>query len=247
MANKVVLGVLLVIIGASFGVGTLVGMQIGGGVDAPADDAPTSDEPTEAPAAGGDGAGSSSTDVDETPTSTSGEQRTTVPPRQFDEAEIARYVVQFVNDERTERDLEELTTGGSTAESVRAMAHAHSVAMADEGEATHDVDGVDTAGRYKNDGLYDRCKFEAVDGNYIRQPNADFESLGLTKAGQHYEADGETQFNGDERAVARTIVDGWMESSEYSERVLIEGPSLVGVGVEVTDAGTVFVTADVCS
>lgn len=253
MANKAVLGVLGVIIFASFGVGILVGMQLGGGVDAPTNGVQTTDDPTDTPSNDGEASDgdasdgeSSASEGTEAATATPLEQRTTVPPRRFDEAEIAEYVVQFVNDGRQDRGLEALSTSESTAEEVRAMAQEHSVAMADEGEMAHEIDGAGTAGRYKDAGLYDRCKFNYVEKTGVRQPDTDFEALALTKAGQPYDADGETQFDGDERAVARTIVDNWMESSEDNEGVLIVGASLVGVGVEVTDAGNVFVTANVC-
>lgn len=242
MVNKTAVGLLAVVIVASLGVGIMLGLQLGtsGGTDVTAGGGQSTDESTAVPAGNGDSTAT-------TGNSPSATQRTTIPARQFNEEEIANYVVQFINQEREGRGLQTLSTDGTTADTVAAMASNHSIAMANLGKTAHKIDGVDTSGRYRNYDLYDRCKFKSPEGSYISQPDADFESVGLTRVGTQYQDDGETKFNGDERDVARAIVDGWMESSEYRERVLINGPTVLGVGVEVTDGGTAFVTADVCA
>lgn len=244
MVNKTAVGLLGVIIVASLGVGILIGMQLGGG-DAPVAASPSTDGPTETQT--GDQDDGMRSDATATPTENPAEPRTTVPARQFDEGEIASHVAQFVNDERRERGRQQLSASDSTATSVAEMASDHSVAMADEGTVSHEINGVGTAGRYKNYELFERCKFKSPEGSYIQQPDEKFEMVGMTYAGTHYENGGEEQFNGDERSVARAIVDDWIQSSEYTERFLMKGPTRMGVGIEVTDGGKVFATVDLCA
>ena len=245
MVNKTAVGLLGVVIVASLGVGVLIGMQRGGGADTATTTVPSSGDQTGTPTPSQSGTSSSSTT--ETPAGESTEQRTTIPARQFDEGEIASHVAEFVNQERQNRDLQRLETGDATSTTVAAMARNHSVGMADAGNVTHEVEGVDTAGRYRQNELFERCKFKSPEGSYIRQPDEEFELIGMSYAGTPYQDDGEEQFNGDERAVARAIVDDWMQSSEYSERLLVKGPTRMGVGVEVTDGGKVYATMDVCA
>lgn len=245
MVNKTAIGMLGVIIVASLGVGIVIGMQLGTGDAAPDTASPTEAGESEMPA--GDETESDSPESTATPTENPSEQRTPIPARQFDEEEIAFHVAQFVNEERENRNESPLDTDDATAVRVSAMASNHSVAMADHGSAEHEVNGESTASRYKRNELYDRCKFKSSEGSYIRQPDEKFELIGTTYAGVTYDDGGEERFNDDERSVARALVDAWNESSTYSERMLVEEPTRMGVGVEVTSDGTVYATVDVCA
>lgn len=246
MVNKTALGLLGVVVVASVGVGILIGMQLGGTTGSPATTVPSAGDSTPTQTPTGAQAG---TDSGATQTATGDESRryTEIPARQFDEGEIAAHVATFVNEERRAANESSLTTNDATADRVAAMASDHSVAMANNGTASHVVEGVSTARRYKNHDLFDRCKFKSQEGSYIDQPDEEFELVGATYAGVAYEADGETQFNANERDVARAIVDGWTESSTYSERLLVPEPTRMGVGIEVTSTGKVYATVDVCA
>lgn len=245
MVNKTAVGVLAVVVLASLGVGILIGMQMGGGEETVTNASPTTDGTTDASTdTRTDPATSAET---ETPVDQGTEQPTTIAARQFDEDEIATHVATFVNRERVDQGRVELTTDDETGREVAVMARNHSVGMANAGTVGHDVNGVSTASRYKNYDLFERCKFKSNEGSYIRQPDEKFELLGLTYAGKEYQDDGQEQFNGDERAVARVIVDNWNESATYRERLLVDEPRHMGVGVEVTEAGKAYVTLDVCA
>lgn len=250
MVNKTAIAFLSVIVVASLGVGILVGMQLAGPASSPANavqttgETPTTATPTSTST--GDDAGNES-GATATPVDSESPQHTEIPARQFNDEEIAAHVVEFVNEERQAQNQSAMRTGDATASKVSAMASAHSVAMADNGSAGHTVDGVSTSERYRNNDLFDRCKFKSNEGSYISQPDEEFELVGTTYAGVVYDDDGQEQFNGDERAVARAIVDGWLESSEYTERLLVEEPTRMGVGIEVTSTGTVYATVDVCA
>ncbi|MCU4800821.1 CAP domain-containing protein [Halobacteria archaeon HArc-gm2] len=243
MVNKTAIGILGVVVMASLGVGVLIGMQLGGGTSAPVTTSPAADggtaTTTSDQTSGDDGAA--------TPSESTSERQTTIPARQFDEAEIANHIAKFVNQEREAQNRTQLGTGDATATRVSRMASNHSVAMANHGSAAHKVDGVSTTNRYRNHDLYERCKFKSHEGSYIDTPDEKFELVGTTYAGTHYQADGQERFNGDERAVARAIVDNWNESSTYSDRLLVGGPTRMGVGVEVTSTGKAYATVDVCA
>lgn len=248
MVNKVAVGVLAMVVVASLGVGILIGMQLGGGggASAPAATAPTTDGGTETPASqqsnGGDAATATATPAEEQI-----ERHTEIPARQFDEEEIAAHVARFANEEREAQNRTRLSTGDATATRVSAMASNHSVAMADHGDTAHNIDGLTTTARYKDNDLFERCKFKSPEGSYISTPDEKFELIGQTYAGTEYRDDGETRFNADEEDVARAIVDEWNESSTYSDRLLVRGPTRMGVGVEVTSEGTAYATIDVCA
>lgn len=246
MVNKTAVGLLGVVVLASLGVGILIGMQLGGGGDAPTATVPTTDSSTATATPTGHQTAANPSGT-ATPSTTPTDRQTTIPARQFDEGEIAARLATLVNEERQERNRSSLGTGGKTASRVAAMAVNHSVAMADNGAVAHTVDGVSTRNRYENNDLFERCKFKSPEGSYISQPDEDFELIGSTKAGTRYQDDGEERFNGDEQSVARALVDGWLEDEENTERLLVRGPTRMGVGVEVTAGGTVYATVAVCA
>ncbi|MFB6309066.1 MAG: CAP domain-containing protein [Haloarculaceae archaeon] len=262
MVNKAVLGILVVVVVASLGVGILIGMQLGGGA-APADGG------SDGGGCGSDGSGgatttptngtanatatptngtanATATPTPATPTPTLTPERTTVPPRRFDEREIALAVVDGINEEiREPRGLATLSGRSRTAGQLSVMADNHSISMADEGKVIHEINGNNSADRYRANDLYDTCKFESNTGEFIVSADDNqLEAIGRTVAGRTYD-DG--QFNANETAVAQAIVEEWRTSSTYRQPFLYENIEHVGVGVEITRAGDVYVTANVCS
>jgi len=138
-----------------------------------------------------------------------------------------------------------MSTTGTTSDQLSAMARDHSVAMAREGESLHEIDGVDTTGRYQNSDLYDTCRFQPQGKAYTKNPDTSFEALGRTVAGRPYGPDGE-QFNAGTLDIAEEIVDDWFSSSVYRERLTYANTGRMGVGVNVTESGDVYATVDVC-
>lgn len=170
-----------------------------------------------------------------------------MPARLFNETEIANYVVQFINEERTAEGLEPLETDGNTADQLQAMAQSHSEAMASTGDVAYTINNVSSADRYRNYGLYEQCKINR-DNNYVIYPDdASFEAVAQTVAGQTYNDGGQEQFNEDERAVARAIVDEWLAFRTYDDRLAYPESRRLGIGVVVTQDSKVFVTANVCT
>ncbi|WP_436923104.1 CAP domain-containing protein [Halosimplex amylolyticum] len=182
-----------------------------------------------------------------TPTATPTPALTDVPAESFDEEEVERLVGEYINDRRADRGLDRLELEGGRVDSLVEMARGHSVRMADIDEAIHRIDGQNSADRYHENGLYERCRWSAPDGNSLvtADDNA-LEAVGRTVAGEPYRVDGERRFNGDESAVADAIVDGWWNTSTYRPRLVRPNATQVGVGVDITRRGDVFVTADFC-
>ena len=182
-----------------------------------------------------------------TPTPTATPALTDIPADAFDEREIERLVGEYINDRRASAGLDPLAIRGQGVDRLTEMARGHSVQMANLGEAIHRIDGVTSAERYREHELYERCRWSSPDGNTLR--NADdnaLEAVGRTVAGEPYRDNGTRQFNGDESAVARAVVDAWWNTSTYRPRLSYPNADEVGIGVEITRRNDVFVTANVC-
>lgn len=254
MANKTALGVLAVIVLVSMGVGILVGMQLGGSGGTVAGPGQGS---AQNPGGSGGGGGTATpvptnvpTPNGTTTTNGSGDEQTTVAARRFSRTEIEREVQRLVNRERRDNDLRRLQTDGNTVDELTRMARGHSHSMADAGRVGHRVNGSSSADRYRANGLYASCQFESTEGNYIvkaDQPEANaLEVLGKTVAGRPYEVYGEPEFNSNESEVAEALADQMLNTPAFRNRLLYENADYIGVGVEVTDGGTVYATGDVC-
>ncbi|MBX0321527.1 CAP domain-containing protein [Halomicroarcula sp. F13] len=262
MVNKSLLGISVVVLVAALSVGVVVGMQIGGPAAAPEDPGGQTETADGGGGDGGDGGSSTSTPTTETPatatatvtatpvetaTAQQTEREPYVPARYYDEAEIERFVVEFVNERRANRKLDPMSASGTTANQLSSMAGGHSVAMAEEGRTLHEIDGVDSADRYRRNDLYESCKFQAAGKSYIRYPDgANFEAIGKTVAGHVYTDDGQERFNGGEREVAKAIVKNWFETQPYRDRLTYQNAKRMGVGINVTEQGDVYATANVC-
>jgi uncharacterized protein YkwD len=180
-----------------------------------------------------------------TPTATP--ELTAVPAESFDEREVERLVVTFLNERRSAANYSTLGVDGTTADRLIEMARGHSVDMADLGEAVHRIDGAESADRYRGAELYDRCRWPAADSNsLVTADHNALEAVGTTVAGQPYTEDDERRFNGDEEAVARALVDSWWETDTYRPRLARPNASVVGVGVDITRRGDVFATVNLC-
>ncbi|SDE78142.1 CAP domain-containing protein [Halorientalis regularis] len=245
MVNKAALSVLGVIVLVSMGVGVLIGMQIGGG------GAGTTGMSTPTPGEGtaqGPGDGESNPRAQTTipggeiETVQPPEEEQTIPARRFERREINTEIKRLINQRRTNRDLSDLITDGQVTDKLDTMARNHSVAMADEGRVSHAIDGIFSKERYKRAGLYSSCQFNSNPGTYV--VNADgnqLEVIGHVVAGRTH--DGE--FLATEKEVARAIVDAWF-SGITRNRLLYENANQIGIGVEVTQSGDVYVTGNLC-
>ncbi|AEM56424.1 MULTISPECIES: CAP domain-containing protein [Haloarcula] len=255
MVKKGLLAIAAVVLLVVLGTGVLVGAQFAGGTadtttqttDSQSDDgsggstttatAGNSTTPTPTPGANGTA----------TPAETATPKQESIPARKFNEQNVSDYVRQFLNEERKAAGVPAFESGLRTEEDLNEMAKGHSEQMAVEGQAIHKIDGVSSKDRYENTGLYDRCTFDSAEGEYIEQPDRNrFEAVEQTVAGQTYEEDGKERFHATDKEVARKIVDDWMAWPDYRERLTLRNANLVGIGVEITDTGNVYATANIC-
>jgi hypothetical protein len=237
------------------GVGILIGMQLDGPPTAPGGDAadgngdvtpipadgtpnrtpiPTASPPTVV-APGGDG---------ETVTIRG---RTTVPGRRFDEAEIAREVKELINERRRSAGLEPFRISGSTISNLDDVARSHSIAMADAGYLRHNLEGRSSADRYRDAGLFETCKFPSDQDSVVVDATGNrLEVNSKTAAGRAYADDGQVEFSENESQVARDVATDWWDNAVQRDRLSWENAERLGVGIEVTQDGTVYATANVC-
>ncbi|WP_135365173.1 CAP domain-containing protein [Halosimplex halophilum] len=182
-----------------------------------------------------------------TPTPTATPALTDIPAEAFDEREIERLVGEYINERRAAAGLDPLDNEGKGVDRLTEMARGHSVRMADIGETIHRIDGVTSVERYREHELYDRCKWSSPDGTTLRTADGNaLEAVGRTVAGEPYYDNGTREFNGNETAVARAVVDAWWKTDTYRPRLTYPNADEVGVGVEITRRNDVFVTANVC-
>lgn len=230
MVNKVVLVFVAVIALTAMAVGAFVGMELGGA--GPVTDTPTpaggTATPTATPAggtatatAGGGGGGA-------TPTRTA----TATPAPDIDREELRSAVVAEVNERRSGRSLQRLSTDSTLAE----MAQFHSDNMAAQGYLSNTADGYTTAERYEEFDLANRCRI-ADDSNTGTREDEELEVLGRVTVGE----DGSTV---DELATA--AVDAWFNATEPRRRLTYQNADQIGVGANVTDAGRAYLTVDLC-
>ncbi|MBV0923327.1 CAP domain-containing protein [Halomicroarcula limicola] len=243
MVNKVLIGLAGVVLLSAVSVGVIIGSQLDGGLASAPTETPTESQgnietatATPAPAT-----------ATKTATPVRTERRTSISPSRFNETAISTYVATYLSDARAAEGIDRFETGGRTAKRVEAMAQGHSEAMAEARNAAHTIDGVTSAERYENHDLTQYCEFKSAEHSYIETPRRNrFEAVGATVAGQTYEANGETQFNANDSAVAQAIVNEWLRSDTYRERLFLDNAERLGVGVVVTDDGDVYATANIC-
>jgi len=186
----------------------------------------------------------------ETPTvsESSTPRETSIPERNFSEQNISLHIRQLLNEERKTAGLPQFDSGKQAEETLTEMATNHSQQMAQEGHIIHTIDGVTSQDRYERNELYNRCKYESANGDHTLAPDQEtFEVIGKTVAGQTYEETGENRSNVTDREIAKKIVDDWMSRSDYRKRLTLRHASIIGIGVEITANGDVYVTANLCS
>ncbi|MFB6222545.1 MAG: CAP domain-containing protein [Haloarcula sp.] len=255
MVKKGLLAIAAVVLLVILGTGVLIGSQFAGeSAETPSETGSTEQETADGETATASDATTTTAEGNDTPeedgTATpteTGTEQQSIPAREFNEQNVSSYVRKFLNEEREAAGVPPFETGFKTEDSLTEMAQGHSEQMAVAGKTVHKIDGVSSKDRYQNSGLYDRCTFDSSQGDYFEKPdNNRFEAVEKTVAGQTYEEDGKEQFNANDKEIARTIVDDWMAWPDYRERLTLRNANLVGIGVEITDTGNVYVVANIC-
>jgi len=185
----------------------------------------------------------------ESPTATPPATRTPMLIRRFEAAEIESEIRRLVNEWRDEQGLSRFVLpDGRLVTDLNAMARSHSVAMADTGEVAHTIDNSSSVDRYHEFDLYWNCRFKRANHDYIVSPERNsMEVLAQTYAGRAYTTGGgETEYNANETAVARDVVETWTNDPAFRERLSYRNATRLGVGVETTRDNEVYVTGNLC-
>ena len=242
MVNKSLLGLAVVVLAAVFGIGVFVGMFVGGGGIAGSPDAspagsatPTANGGSDAPGATATPAAAATATPAQPASGTPTPERTPIPRSAFSSTNITSYVIQYLNDARTDDGVGTLTTDGRTAESVEEMAQSHSDAMATATSLSHTIEGVTSEDRYDNYDLTSTCSFATTE----TPSDNELEAIGQTVAGQTYTENGTEQFNEEDADVARALVDQMLADEDYAARLLHPDAGRMGVGVSLTSNGDV--------
>jgi len=185
----------------------------------------------------------------ESPTAAPPATRTPMLIRRFEAREIESEIRRLVNEWREEQGLLRFALpDGRLVADLNAMARSHSVAMADVGEVAHTIDNRSSTDRYHEFDLYWNCRFKRANHDYIVSPERNrLEVLAQTYAGRAYTtAGGETEYNADETAVARDVVETWTSDPTFRERLSYRNVTRLGVGIETTRDNEVYVTGNLC-
>jgi uncharacterized protein YkwD len=256
MVNKAIVGILVIIVLTSLGVGVLIGTQIAGNgttqQDTPADasdggsetiQTATASQSSTATATANTSTATATATATPTATTATATPTTTATPtpapaETFDPATVEQEMLTAINDERASRGLYEFTTIGTTFEEVRQMVRIHSRGMADEHRASFVVNGNDTEGRYRGAELFNRCSYQDPDGGQIVDPDTNaFQAVGSVELSEYESED----------AVAQAIVDEWFSSSTYKRPLVNDGAERIAVGVTFGDDGEAYAAAAICS
>lgn len=183
-----------------------------------------------------------------TPAPTPAPTRTPILIRRFDAEEIEAELRRMINEWRRDQELPAFTGGtGRLVGDLNAMAYNHSVDMADLGQTIHTIDNRSSAGRYHDSDLYYNCRFKRNGSEYFVTPNENsLEVLGRTYAGRTYQTPNGTDFNANETAVARDILEQWTENTVYRYRLSYHNATRIGLGVELTGNNEVYATGNLC-
>lgn len=140
----------------------------------------------------------------------------------IDRAAVERHVHEYVNEERTERDLEPLEFDPE----LREIARYYSGRMAEEAFFAHTApDGETLSDRYEAFGY--ECRVTTGDGRYATGG----ENLAYTYYDVPVRTDDGIERYDSERELARGIVDGWMNSEGHRENLLAPYWEHEGIGV----------------
>jgi hypothetical protein len=168
--------------------------------------------------------------------------------RRFDVGEIESEIRRLVNEWREDRGLPAITRADtSLVADLNTMARSHSVAMADAGKTVHTIDNRSSADRYREYEVYWECRFHRNEHEYIVTPDDnELEVLAKTYAGRTYTGVDGTDYNANETAVARDVVEAWTTREPFRQRLSYHNVTRLGVGIETTRDNEMYVTGNFC-
>ena len=158
----------------------------------------------------------------------------------FDNTIVEQYIYEFTNDERQERGLSKLVK----VTVIDTIARNHSQDMSERDYFSHDTpDGLDPTDRAKRLGYNCQKNY----GSYYTYGLA--ENIFQSYTYSSYMTEGVKSsytWMTDEEAVAKEIVDGWMDSPGHRANILEKKYDKIGVGVVINSDEEVYSTQNFC-
>lgn len=155
------------------------------------------------------------------------------------ESAVERHFLEMLNEERKSRGLQTVTQ----RDVLTKMGRSHSQDMAAKGYFSHtEPDGDTIKDRYEARGLLPECELSTESGGYY--PGTENIWQGAVYANLQTEA-GIIETNTAE-AVARAMFVSWMNSEGHREAMLVPSADEAGLGLAITDDGTVYASLELC-
>lgn len=156
---------------------------------------------------------------------------------------VERHFIRFLNEERHSRGLQNI----SQRDILTQMGQNHSQNMALHGYIGHvEPDGDTIRDRYRDRGLLPECRLpiEGTDRFYPGAENA--AKWHIDTAVRAEWAEGGTYFASNERELASALFQQWMHSPLHRKAMLVVSADEAGLGLYITDAGTVYASLELC-
>lgn len=233
MARSVVLVLGLLILG-SMSVGVLIGMQLGNGTDVAVQNhtqTSTPDRSTPTPIPGPDQTSDNSPQV---------------PSPQSPSHQLRDALLRTINHYRANHNRSPLINIGPPTDKLRQIATNHSEHMAAVGVAEISLRGSTSSERYNAAGLTEKCSFPSNSGYSTIDPSVGkLELVANPVQAPPYE-NVEGGYKGDPSSVTQNSLSTWVDSNQDRRKLLYRSAEQAGIGIVITDRGSVYVTVSLC-
>jgi uncharacterized protein YkwD len=218
----------------SMSVGILIGIQLSSGTDSPVSNQTTEsppDNPTPTPISG--------------PNQTPHENMRTTSP-QSPNRQLQDVLLSTINSYRIQHGRSPLDNTGPPTDQLRQIATNHSQDMATVGVARISLRGSTSSDRYSEARINKRCSFPSNSGYSTIDPSVGkLELVANPVRAPPYE-NVEGGYNGDPSTVAESALNTWTSSNQDRRKLLYKNAEQAGIGVVITDRGSVYLTVSLC-
>lgn len=247
MSKRTAFGILALVVLVSFGIGILIGIQLSSPNNSAIPSAETSSDQTPT-RTGSVTTKRRVTTIPEnvSPQRSSSGNNSMTPEHSKPEKTLEKIIKNRINRVRRDRNLTVLNTEGYPSTKLSAMASDHSQKMAREEMVSSSINGNSSADRYRRAGLFDTCKFPSNDRKSTIDPQLGrLELVANPVSTENFENTYEG-YKGTPYGVAADTVDHWLNSREGRNKLTYQNARRLGVGVTITEEGSVYVDATLC-
>lgn len=233
MTRSIILVLGILILG-SMSVGILIGIQVSSDTGVPIQDQTATNSPGEPTPTLIPSPGEPSDDI------------TREPSPQSPNSQLRDALLDAINNYRVQHNRTPLVNTGPPTDQLRQIAMNHSKYMATVGVAEISLRGSTSSERYNAAGLSEVCSFPSNSGYSTIDPSLGRLELvaNPVKAPPYENVQG--GYNGKPSTVVENSLNTWIDSNQSRRKLLYENAEQVGIGVAITDQGSVYVTVALC-